>query len=150
MNLSELRGPRGSVKTKKRRGRGIGSGHGKTSCRGHKGSNARSGPGTHRAFEGGQTPLIRLMPKRGFRREEKIFYQVVNLKKLNKFEKDTVIDATELRKKGMVRKVNRPIKILGVGQIEKPLTVKANAFSGSAKEKIKKAGGKVEVVTRHS
>jgi len=102
------------------------------------------------AFEGGQMPLIRLMPKRGFRREEKIFYQVVNLKKLNKFEKDTVIDATELRKKGMVRKVDRPIKILGVGQIEKPLTVKANAFSGSAKEKIKKAGGKVEIVTRHN
>ena len=150
MNLSELRAPKGSVKNKKRRGRGAGSGHGKTSCRGHKGANARSGATTHLAFEGGQMPLIRRLPKRGFRREEKVVYQVVNLEKLNKFGKDAVIDAGELRKNGMVRTINKPIKILGMGKIEKPLIVKVNAFSGSAKEKIEKAGGKVQVVSRHS
>lgn len=146
MKLSELKAPRFSGKYKKRRGRGQRSGHGKTSCRGNKGANARSGPTTHIGFEGGQMPLIRRIPKRGFNHETATPFQIVNLLKLNMFQKDSVITAVELHKKGMIRKADGKVKILGSGNIEKALTVKANAFSVSAKGKIEKAGGKTEIV----
>ena len=147
MNLSELKAPRGAVKRRKIRGRGAGSGHGKTSCRGHKGAKARSGPGTHMGFEGGQMPLIRRIPKRGFTSKFKVPYAVVNVEKLNTFKNNSVIDVGSLIDNKIVKKRNVPVKILGEGKITKPLTVKANAFSESAKKKIIEAGGKAEVVS---
>ena len=146
MDLSQLRPPKGRVKKTKRRGRGQGSGHGKTSCRGHKGAKARSGPGTHMGFEGGQMPLIRRIPKRGFTNADKLTYQVVNIDKLKTFGKDAVIDAGALEQNGMIKKLDMPIKILGAGEIDKPLTVKVNAVSGTARKKIETAGGKIEIV----
>lgn len=146
MNLSQLRAPKGATKNIKRRGRGRSSGHGKTSCRGHKGARSRSGTTTHMAFEGGQMPLIRRIPKRGFRHTDRTYFQVVNLAKFSAFEKNTVVDAKELEKKGMIKESGLPVKILGTGEVDRPLTVKANAFSGSAKKKIEKAGGKTEIV----
>ena len=135
MKLSELKAPKGSVKRTKRRGRGPGSGHGKTSCRGHKGANARSGSKQHIASEGGQMPLIRRMPKRGFNSDAGIDYQVVNVEKLNRFTKDAVVNADILAKKGMVKKADKPIKILGKGKLENPVTIKINAVSGSARKR---------------
>ena len=146
MDLSKITPPRGAVRNKKRRGRGQRSGHGKTSCRGHKGANARSGSTTHIGFEGGQMPLIRRLPKRGFNRDEHLEYQIVNIDNLGKASKDGVVDANGLLKKGMIKKLGLPVKILGAGEIDKPLTVKADAFSESAKTKIEKAGGKAEIV----
>ena len=146
MLLSELQPAKGSTKKTKRRGRGQGSGHGKTSCRGHKGQNSRSGGGkTHMGFEGGQMPLIRRIPKRGFNRVGTV-YQVVNLSKLSIFKANDTVDSKILSDKKIVRKGNRPIKILGIGEIDKPLILKVNACSTSAKEKIEQAGGKVEIV----
>ena len=147
MKLSELKVPKGAVKKRKIRGRGAASGHGKTSCRGHKGAKSRSGPGTHMGFEGGQMPLIRRLPKRGFTSKFKILYEVVNIEKLNTFRNDSVVNVNALIENKIVRKRNVPVKILGEGKLTKSFTVKADAFSASAKKKIIEAGGKVEIVS---
>lgn len=147
MKLHELSPNPGSNKDIKRVGRGHGSGHGKTAGRGHKGQNARSGGGVRIGFEGGQMPLARRIPKRGF--NNKVFatnYAEVNLSCLNKFKDDTVVDAELLLAAGVIRKVEDGVKILGNGELTSKLTVKAAAFSQSAKEKIEKAGGKAEVI----
>jgi large subunit ribosomal protein L15 len=129
-------------------GRGIGSGLGKTSGKGHKGQWARSGGGVRPGFEGGQTPIARRLPKRGFNNKNfSIDYDVVNVEKLNVFEDGAVVTVSELVEAGLVTlKSNGGVKVLGNGQLEKKLTVKANKFSASAKEAIEKAGGTVEVI----
>ncbi|GAD13891.1 50S ribosomal protein L15 [Geobacillus kaustophilus GBlys] len=127
-------------------GRGIGSGNGKTSGRGQKGQNARSGGGVRLGFEGGQTPLFRRLPKRGFTNINRKEYAVVNLEKLNRFEDGTEVTPELLLETGVISKLKSGVKILGKGQIEKKLTVKAHKFSASAKEAIEAAGGKTEVI----
>jgi len=144
MKLSELIAPKGTNKRKKRRGRGARSGHGKTSCRGHKGANARSGPTTYLGFEGGQMSLIRRLPKRGFINANKEVFQVVNVEALNIFKNNDIVDVKSLYVNGLVREPNRPVKILGSGELTKPLTVRLSAFSESAKKKIEEAGGKID------
>jgi len=148
MNIQSLKPAENSRFTEKRLGRGIGSGLGKTSGKGHKGQNARSGGGVRVGFEGGQMPLIRKLPRRGFKNFDfKKHYSIVNLSMLNKFEANSVVDAQALIEKGIFSKVEEyGIKVLGNGTLEKALTVKANKFSESAVEKIKKAGGSVEEV----
>ena len=146
MRIHDLKPAEGSKKPRTRRGRGIGSGLGKTSGRGHKGQKARSGGGVRPGFEGGQMPLIRRIPKRGFTNIFKKEIAIVNLESLNVFESGTVITPELLREKGLVKKGKDGIKILGHGEITKPLTIKANLFSNTAKEKITAAGGTVEVV----
>ncbi|MBO5035745.1 MAG: 50S ribosomal protein L15 [Clostridia bacterium] len=147
MKIHDLAPAPGSVKEAKRKGRGAGSGNGKTAGKGHKGQNARSGGGVRPGFEGGQMPLQRRLPKRGFRnypfRKE---YQIVNIDFLNVFEDNTVVTAEELLSKGFIDNLETAVKILGDGILEKKLTVKANKFSESAKQKIEAAGGKVEVL----
>ena len=147
MKIHDLAPAPGSVKEAKRKGRGAGSGNGKTAGKGHKGQNARSGGGVRPGFEGGQMPLQRRLPKRGFRnypfRKE---YQIVNIDFLNVFEDNTVVTAEELLSKGFIDNLETAVKILGDGILEKKLTVKANQFSESAKQKIEAAGGKVEVL----
>jgi len=143
MLLSELRPPRGARKGKKIKGRGSSSGHGKTSTRGSKGQSARAGRDFYLGFEGGQMPLIRKIPKRGFRRYKKKAYQIVNIEKLRHFEKDSVLNPLVFREKGLIKDEKSLVKILGEGDLTKPLTVEADAFSKSAQESIKKAGGKV-------
>ena len=146
MKLHELKPAFGSTTTSKRLGRGIGSGLGKTSGKGHKGAKARSGGGVRIGFEGGQMPLARRLPKRGF---NNIFAQpltAVNVAVLNKFEDGAVVDAEALLAAGMLSKVEYGVKFLGNGTVTKNVTVKASAFSASAKEKIEAAGGKAEVV----
>ena len=145
MKLSDLAPAQGSRKKRKRVGRGPGSGHGKTSCRGHKGQKARSGGGTKPGFEGGQMPLQRRLPKRGFTNIFQKHYTIVNLATLDKLE-EASITPEFLIKEGVVKKLQDGIKILGNGEITKPITVKAHAFSASAKEKIEKAQGKVEII----
>ncbi|MEA3328312.1 MAG: 50S ribosomal protein L15 [Candidatus Omnitrophota bacterium] len=135
--LSQIR------KKKKRRGRGIGSGHGKTSCRGHKGQKARSGGGVRPGFEGGQMPLSRRIPKRGFCSQFKKHYQLINLDQLEGLDKNSVVTPDSLKECKSIKKIDQNIKILGGGGLSKPLTVKAHAFSKNAKEKIEKAGGKI-------
>jgi len=147
ITLSDLRPFAGSKHKEKRVGRGHGSGHGKTSCRGHKGQKARKSPDIAPWFEGGQTPIIRRIPKRGFKNPFKIYYTVINVKQLEeRFEPNEVVDYESLIKKGLVKGKNKVIKILGDGEITKPLTVRVHAVSKSAKEKIEKAGGKVELI----
>lgn len=146
MKLHELSPALGSTKEGKRKGRGIGTGNGKTGGRGHKGQNARSGGGVRIGFEGGQMPLSRRLPKRGFNNIFAKPLEAVNVSVLNKFEKDAVIGAEELLKAGILSECKYGVKILGNGEIEKPLTVKATAFSETAKQKIEAAGGKAEVV----
>ena len=147
MKIHDLAPAPGSVKEAKRKGRGAGSGNGKTAGKGQKGQNARSGGGVRPGFEGGQMPLQRRLPKRGFRnypfRKE---YQIVNIDFLNVFEDNTVVTAEELLSKGFIDNLETAVKILGDGILEKKLTVKANKFSESAKQKIEAAGGKVEVL----
>jgi large subunit ribosomal protein L15 len=145
MKLSDLAPVPGSRKKRKRVGRGPGSGHGKTSCRGHKGQKARSGGGVKPGFEGGQMPLQRRLPKRGFTNIFQKQYSIVNVGTLNTLE-ESVITPDLLKKEGIIKKVLDGVKILGQGEINKPLTVKAHAFSASAKEKITKAKGIVEIV----
>ncbi|HBH62478.1 MAG TPA: 50S ribosomal protein L15 [Nitrospiraceae bacterium] len=145
MKLSDLAPAPGSRKRKKRVGRGPGSGHGKTSCRGHKGQKARTGGGTKPGFEGGQMPLQRRLPKRGFTNIFQKQYTIVNLAALDKLS-ETEITPEVLIKEGIVKKVQDGIKILGSGEITRPVTVTAHAFSVSAKEKIINAKGKVEVI----
>jgi len=146
MNLSQLKPNEGSKKSRKRVGRGPGSGHGKTCCRGHKGQNCRSGGGVRRGFEGGQMPLQRRLPKRGFYNLFKKEYAIVNISDLEKFEAGSVITPEELIKKGVVKKIADGVKILGNGELRNALTVKAHKFSASAAERIRSAGGEVEVI----
>ena len=147
MKLHELSPAEGSVKEGFRKGRGAGSGNGKTAGKGHKGQNARSGGGVRPGFEGGQLPLYRKLPKRGFnnfRFAKK--YAVVNVLSLNKFEDGAVVDSAALLKAGIINSVFDGVKVLGEGELTKKLTVKAAVFSASAKEKIEAVGGKTEVV----
>ena len=147
MDLSDLKPAPGSRSSRKRLGRGPGSGNGKTAGRGHKGKGARSGGNTHPRFEGGQMPLQRRLPKRGFRNPFRVEYSIVNLAKLEAiFEAGAVVDREALAQHGLVRS-NKQIKVLGQGTLSKALTVKAHAFSESAKAAIDKAGGSTEVVT---
>ncbi len=135
------------VKKKKRVGRGRGSGHGKTSCRGHRGQKCRSGGGVRPGFEGGQMPLIRRIPKRGFTSRLKIKYQIINIRTLDGLKESTVTPQ-KLKELKIVKNIDRGrgVKVLGEGELSKPMTIKANAFSRKAIEKIKKAGGKTEIV----
>ncbi|MBZ4688540.1 MAG: large subunit ribosomal protein [Clostridia bacterium] len=146
MKLHELKAPEGAKKKRTRKGRGIGSGLGKTAGRGHKGQKARSGGGVRPGFEGGQMPLQRRLPKRGFTNIFKKDIVAVNVSALNRFEEGTEVSPELLVKEGLVKKTGDGIKILGDGELKKSLTVKANAFSKSAVEKIEAAGGKAEVV----
>ncbi len=147
MKLTDLAPAMGSNKSSYRKGRGIGSGNGKTAGKGHKGQNARSGGGVRPGFEGGQMPLQRRLPKRGFSNYAfKKTYETVNVGVLNIFEDNSVITAEELYQKNMISSKNAEVKILGYGEIEKKVTVKAAKFSESAKAKIEAAGGKAEVL----
>ncbi len=146
MRLEELRPASGSRTTRKRVGRGIGSGLGKTSGRGHKGQKARSGGGKGPAFEGGQTPLQRRLPKRGFKNFNRKIWAEINLERLNCFADGTEVTPELLLENGLINKVYDGVKVLGRGELEKKLTVKAHAFSGSATTKIEAAGGKAEVI----
>ena len=146
MNLSNLKPVEGARHSKKRVGRGVGSGMGKTSTRGHKGQNARSGGGVRPGYEGGQTPLFKRLPKRGFTNIYRKEYAVVNLGDINnKFEAGAVIDVEALKAAGLIKKEYEGVKILSNGELSKALTVKAAKFSKAAEEKIKAAGGTVEV-----
>ena len=146
MKLHELSPAPGSVREVKRIGRGHGSGQGKTAGKGHKGQTARAGRGMRPGFEGGQMPLQRRVPKRGFNNIFATRYAIVNLAALNKFENGAVVDTEALKAAGLVKNSYDGVKILGNGALEKNLTVKAAAFSESAKSKIEAAGGKAEVV----
>ena len=146
MNLSDLKPAIGSRKSNKRIGRGTGSGLGKTSGKGHKGQNARSGGGVKAGFEGGQMPLQRRLPKRGFTPLQKKEYALVNLGQLETFESNSVVDSESLVQAGLVGKTKDGVKILGDGELTKALTVKAAKFSKSAQQKIEAAGGKAEVI----
>ena len=146
MRLDELKPAEGSKFAPKRVGRGIGSGTGKTSGKGHKGQNARSGGGVRPGFEGGQTTLARRIPKRGFNNIFATEYAVVNVSDLDRFVDGTVVDTELLIASGLIKKELDGVKVLGNGELTKNLTVKATAFSAAAKEKIEKAGGKAEVM----
>ena len=147
MKLHTIKPNAGATFTKKRVGRGIGSGLGKTSGKGHKGQNARSGGGVRPGFEGGQLPLFRRLPKRGFSNAMfKVRYAVINLSDLNKFEDGAVVTPELLSEMGLVKKQLDGIKVLGNGKLEKKLVVKAHRFSDVAKEQIEKLGGKAEVI----
>jgi len=146
MKLHELKPAEGSRKERKRLGRGIGSGQGKTAGKGHKGQNARSGGGVRVGFEGGQTPLFRRLPKRGFTNISRKEYAVVNLDALNRFEEGTEVTPELLIETGVVSNEKAGIKILAKGNVEKKLTVKAHKFSSAAKEAIEAAGGTTEVI----
>lgn len=146
MRIHELKPAEGSTHRKKRVGRGIGSGWGKTSGRGHKGQGQRSGGGKGPYFEGGQTPLVRRLPKRGFTNVFQKVYAEVKLNDLNRFAPGTVITPELLIESGLVKKVDDGIKILGNGEINQALTVQAHSFTKSAAAKIEKAGGTVEVI----
>ena len=147
MKLHELSSLDGSVKNRKRVGRGPGSGTGKTSGKGEKGQNARSGGGVRPGFEGGQLPLFRRLSKIGFNNYEfRTVYSTVNVSDLNRFEDGTVVDTALLKEVGLIKKELDGVKVLGSGELTKKLTVKANAFTKSAQEKIETIGGKTEVI----
>ncbi len=146
MKLHELSPAFGSTKESKRIGRGHGSGNGKTAGKGHKGQKARAGHGMRPGFEGGQMPLQRRVPKRGFNNIFAEEWVAINVSALNVFEDGAVVNAEALQAKGIIKKADKPVKVLGNGKIEKKLTVNLNAFSASAAEKINAAGGKAEVV----
>ena len=147
MALNNLRPPKGAKHAKKRIGRGPGSGHGKTASRGSKGAKSRSGFRFKRGFEGGQMPLHRRVPKRGFHNPFRVDYAVVNLDTLGEvFDAGSSVTPELLRERGLVRKANAKVKVLGRGEISKQLTVRAHKFSGSAAEKIAAAGGVAEVI----
>lgn len=143
--LSELKPPEGSRKKRKRVGRGPGSGHGKTACKGHKGQNARSGRGTKAGFEGGQMPLQRRLPKRGFRNPFKESVAILHLRDLNRFEKDTVVDPDLLSSTGLCKK-GEIIKLLSDGDLKHPLTIRVHKVSRAALQKVEAAAGRVEVI----
>ncbi len=144
--LNELKPVEGARHSKKRIGRGIGSGNGKTAGKGHKGQNARSGGGVRPGFEGGQLPLFQRLPKRGFHNINRVEYNIVNVEDLNVFADNTVVDEVSLRQAGLLKKNYNGVKILGNGELTKKLVVKANKFSAKAEEAILKAGGSVEVM----
>lgn len=146
MKLHELKPSEGSRGTRKRVGRGYGSGLGKTSGRGQKGQKARSGGGVRPGFEGGQMPLIQRLPKRGFKNPTRKTYTLVNIETLNRFEAGTEVTPELLLETRVIRKLNDGVKILGLGKLENKLTVKAHKFSASAKEAIESAGGNIEVI----
>ena len=146
MKLHELKPAAGSTAPAWRKGRGPGSGNGKTAGKGHKGQNARSGGGVHPGFEGGQLPLYRRLPKRGFCNRFATVYSIVNVEALNCFENGAVVNLETLIDAGIIRKELDGLKVLGRGELTKSLTVQAKIFSASAKEKIEAAGGKVEVI----
>ena len=146
MKLNELTYTEGARQTRKRIGRGLGAGNGKTAGKGHKGQNARSGGGVRLGFEGGQTPLSRRLPKRGFTNFNRKEFAIVNVESLNVFEEGTVVTPELLKETGLVKKELDGIKVLGNGELTKALTVQANKFSASAITVIEQAGGKVEVI----
>ncbi|MFZ5907731.1 MAG: 50S ribosomal protein L15 [Nitrospirota bacterium] len=146
MRIEDLKPAPGSRKRNKRVGRGIGSGHGKTSCKGHKGQKARSGGTKGPGFEGGQMPLQRRLPKRGFKSRFRTEYAVINLKDIVRIEGLEIITAEALRERGILKDLKDGLKVLGEGEMTRPLTIKADAFSASALAKIAAAGGKAEVV----
>ena len=146
MRLNDLSPENGPRKARKRVGRGVGSGGGKTAGRGSKGQNARSGGGVRPGYEGGQMPIHRRLPKRGFKNPFKKVFAVINVQDLNRFAAETVVDEIELVKSGLVKGARDGIKVLGKGDIQVPLTVKVNGTSESARQKIEAAGGKIEVV----
>lgn len=148
LTLSNLAPQRRAKKRRKRVGRGPGSGHGKTSTRGHKGQKARSGGAKGSGFEGGQTPLYRRLPKRGFKNPFRVEYQIVNLARIDKvFSEGEVVNPESLLQKRLIRKKNMPIKVLGKGSLSKALSVKVHAVSQKAKSLIESAGGKVELLS---
>jgi len=146
MELYELAPEKGQRKNRKRVGRGVASGSGKTAGRGSKGQNARSGGGVRPGYEGGQMPIHRRLPKRGFKNPFKKIFAIINVKDLNRFEKDAIIDETALVKSGLVKGDRDGIKLLGNGEISVPLTLKIDKVSESARQKIEAAGGKIEVI----
>jgi len=146
MRIEDIRPAEGSTKNRKRVGRGVGSGHGKTSCKGHKGQKARSGGTKGAGFEGGQMPLQRRVPKRGFKNIFKKEYAIVNLDIIDALKDDVVITPELLVEKGIIKKLKDGLKVLAAGSIQRPVTIKANAFSTSAAAKIEAAGGKTEVI----
>jgi large subunit ribosomal protein L15 len=146
MKINELSPAEGSRKKKKRVGRGPGSGHGKTACRGQKGQNSRSGGGVRPGFEGGQMPLHRRLPKRGFTNAFKKEYNVVNVDDLNRFEVDMPVDPTAFREAGLVKKMRHGIKLLGAGEVTRPVIVRIHKASKTAVEKVVAAGGRVEII----
>lgn len=146
MKLNELKSNEGSRQKATRRGRGLGSGLGKTAGAGQKGQNSRSGGGVRLGFEGGQNPIYRRVSKRGFTNFTRVNYAIVNVEELNRFEDNTVVTPTLLKEVGLVKKEYDGIKILGKGTVSKKLTVSANKFSKTAQSAIEAAGGKVEVI----
>ncbi len=147
MELNTLRPALGSVKDRKRVGRGSGSGSGKTASKGHKGQNARSGGGVKPGFEGGQMPLQRRLPKRGFRPLARNEYILINLGQLDQFEANSCVDREAMGTKGLLKKSNLPVKVLADGELTKPLVIKADKFSKAAVDKIQSVGGKAESVS---
>jgi large subunit ribosomal protein L15 len=146
MKLGDLKPDEGSRRKNKRVGRGMGSGHGKTSCKGHKGQKARSGGTKGSGFEGGQMPLQRRLPKRGFKTYLKIEYAIINLRDIGRLEGLDIITPDILVERGIMKDLKDGLKVLGEGEIKRPLTIKADAFSASALAKIAAAGGKAEII----
>ena len=146
MKLHELQYVEGSRRNDYRRGRGIGSGNGKTAGKGHKGQNARSGGGVALGFEGGQMPLWRRLPKRGFKNVNRVAYATVNVGDLSRFDENTVVTPALLKEVGLVKKEYAGVKVLGAGKLEKKLTVQAHKFSKAAEDAINNAGGKAELI----
>jgi len=146
MRLNDLAPEKGQQKNRKRIGRGVASGNGKTAGRGSKGQNARSGGGVRPGYEGGQMPIHRRLPKRGFKNPFKKVFAIVNVKDLNRFEADSVVDEVAFVKSGLVKGDRDGIKILGHGDLQVPVTVRVNKISASARQKIEAAGGKIEVI----
>jgi large subunit ribosomal protein L15 len=146
MKINELSPAEGSRKKRKRVGRGPGSGHGKTACRGHKGQKSRSGGGVRPGFEGGQMPLQRRLPKRGFTNIFKKEYNIINIDDLNRFEPDALLDPAAFQRAGLVKKMRNGIKLLGNGELAQPVVVRIHKASKAAKEKVEAAGGKVEII----
>ena len=144
--MEDLQPAAGSKRRDKRVGRGVGSGHGKTSCKGHKGQKARSGGTKGPAFEGGQMPLQRRLPKRGFKNHFSVEFAIINLKDINTLKDMDIITPEALLEKGVIKNLKSGLKVLGEGEIQRPVTIKADAFSASALAKIAAAGGKAEVV----
>jgi len=146
MRINDLSPAKGSKKKRKRVGRGPGSGHGKTSCRGHKGQKSRSGGGPRLGFEGGQMPLQRRLPKRGFTNIFKKHYSIINVKDLNRFKPNSTLNVEVLKEAGLIKKIKDGIKLLGNGEISHPVVIRVDRVSKTAKEKIQAAGGQVEVI----
>ncbi len=146
MKLDELKPPAGSRKKRKRVGRGVGSGHGKTACKGHKGQKARAGRATRTGFEGGQMPLQRRLPKRGFRPPFRKEYAILHVGDLNRFPKDSVVEPELLLQSGFIRRKGERVKLLSDGELEHPLTVRVHQASQAALKKVEAAAGRVEVI----